>query len=62
MSLCAECRIPAVVGWGNPPVWLCQAHFDEHLAKTRTVLFDRAARWLYPDGTVEQADYSGEVS
>jgi hypothetical protein len=44
MSLCEECKAPAVVGWGNPPVWLCQEHFEEELAKRRC-LIDQAVTW-----------------
>lgn len=63
--LCEECKIPAAVGWGNPPVWLCDAHFDEWLAGKSGVLFDRTVRWVCVglDGSevIVQADYGHEV-
>ena len=31
-----NCPDPAVVGWGDPPVWMCQRGFDEHLAEVRS--------------------------
>jgi hypothetical protein len=31
---CAECGEPAVVGFGNPPRWLCLAHYDAALGET----------------------------
>lgn len=28
---CAECDAASVVGWSQPPIWLCLKHFDERM-------------------------------
>lgn len=34
MGPCADCGGgPSVVGWGNPPIDICQACFDKRLAR-----------------------------
>jgi hypothetical protein len=30
-----SCGAPAIVGFGTPPEWLCQADFEARLRKTR---------------------------
>lgn len=50
-ELCEECKSPAVVGWGNPPIYLCDEHFDAKLV-TPGVIFDRPVLWL--DGEAQR--------
>jgi hypothetical protein len=33
-----HCAEPAVVGWGHPPVWICQRGFEERLAEIRIIV------------------------
>jgi hypothetical protein len=48
MSLCEECKMVAAVGWGNPPEWLCQEHFEERLAQALGPLLTRPIHFLDP--------------
>lgn len=35
-----RCGKEAIVGWGNPAVWLCQQHFEQALDRTRELIQD----------------------
>lgn len=30
-----RCKKPPVLGWGNPPRWICMKHYNERLAEVR---------------------------
>lgn len=49
VRLCEECKVPAAAGWGNPPKWLCDEHFDATVAAKQGVMFDRPIRWICED-------------
>lgn len=37
-KVCADCGEPAVVGYGQTPVWLCQTDFELRLREVRTAI------------------------
>ena len=40
-----NCERPAIIGIGQPPIWLCMQHYEEDLAALRDVI-DRSVRTL----------------
>jgi len=38
-----RCHDEAIVGWGNPPRWVCRRHYEQALALVRQTI-DRALR------------------
>ena len=40
-----HCVADSVVGWANPPCWLCMHHFEAELAGTRTIMDAALKTW-----------------